>query len=43
MLTFFASTYKEVFGFHGGAPLHDPCAIAAVIAPSIFKVRARSI
>uniref|UniRef100_A0A383V2J0 Inosine/uridine-preferring nucleoside hydrolase domain-containing protein n=1 Tax=Tetradesmus obliquus TaxID=3088 RepID=A0A383V2J0_TETOB len=37
LLTFFASTYKDVFGFHGGAPLHDPCAIAAVIAPSIFK------
>jgi hypothetical protein len=27
-----------VFKFHDGAPLHDPCAVAAVIAPCIFKV-----
>eukprot|EP00882_Tetradesmus_deserticola_P003052 GHRQ01003240.1.p1 GENE.GHRQ01003240.1~~GHRQ01003240.1.p1 ORF type:complete len:358 (+),score=180.11 GHRQ01003240.1:127-1200(+) len=37
LLTFFATTYKDVFKFHDGAPLHDPCAIAAIIAPSIFK------
>jgi uridine nucleosidase len=39
LLTFFATTYKDVFKFHDGAPLHDPCAVAAIIAPSIFKVR----
>ena len=38
LLTYFETTYKEVFKFHAGAPLHDPCAVAAVIAPELFQV-----
>jgi uridine nucleosidase len=38
LLTFFATTYRDVFKFHDGAPLHDPCAVAAIIAPGMFKV-----
>jgi inosine-uridine nucleoside N-ribohydrolase len=30
---------REVFKFHDGAPLHDPCAVAAVVAPELFEVR----
>ncbi|GBF87982.1 N-D-ribosylpurine ribohydrolase [Raphidocelis subcapitata] len=37
LLTFFAATYREVFKFEA-APLHDPCAVALVAAPSIFEV-----
>lgn len=37
MLTFFADTYLEVFKFKD-PPLHDPCAVAYVIAPHLFKV-----
>jgi hypothetical protein len=37
LLTFFAATYMEVFKFDA-APLHDPCAVALVAAPSIFEV-----
>ena len=36
LLVFFASTYRKVFGFPA-APLHDPCAVAAVIDPSIIR------
>lgn len=39
LLTFFASTYKAVFNFDD-PPLHDPCAVAYVIAPHIFEVTA---
>lgn len=39
LLTYFETTYKEVFKFHAGAPLHDPCAVAAVIAPELFQVK----
>eukprot|EP00897_Mesotaenium_endlicherianum_P010813 jgi/Mesen1/9760/ME000007S09820 len=39
LLTFFAKRYKEVFGFEH-PPLHDPCAVAFVIAPHIFKLSA---
>ena len=39
LLRFFADTYTRVFGFRD-PPLHDPCAVAFVIAPEIFKVRA---
>lgn len=39
LLTFFAGTYREVFGFQD-PPLHDPCAVAYVIAPQLFKVSA---
>lgn len=35
LLTYFAKTYKTVFGFEH-PPLHDPCAVAYVIAPEIF-------
>eukprot|EP00775_Hariotina_reticulata_P008905 gene8905-9082_t len=38
LLTYFATTYRDVFNFHEGAPLHDPCAVAAVFAPDIFEV-----
>ncbi|MDI3341449.1 MAG: nucleoside hydrolase [Sphaerobacter sp.] len=36
LLTYFASTYKKVFGFDG-APLHDPCAVAYVIDPELIE------
>lgn len=36
LLDFFASTYREVFGFPA-APVHDPCAVAAVIDPTIVQ------
>lgn len=36
LLQFFASTYKTVFDFDA-PPLHDPCAVAHVINPSLFK------
>ncbi|GHP01425.1 hypothetical protein PPROV_000018100 [Pycnococcus provasolii] len=35
-LAFFADTYRDVFGFLDGPPVHDPCAVAFVIDPSIF-------
>lgn len=38
LLSFFASTYRSEFGFRGGPPLHDPCAVAYVIDPSLFEV-----
>lgn len=39
LLLFFYETYKAVFGFKEGPPLHDPCAVAYVIDPTIFEVR----
>ncbi|PBP19547.1 inosine-uridine preferring nucleoside hydrolase [Diplocarpon rosae] len=30
LLTFFAKTYADVFGFVAGPPLHDPLAVAAI-------------
>ncbi|MBX5463983.1 MAG: nucleoside hydrolase [Clostridia bacterium] len=36
LLTFFASTYRKVFGFEG-APLHDPCAVAYLIDPQLIE------
>ena len=39
LLVFFADTYRSVFGF-SAPPLHDPCAVAAVIDPSIVHTRA---
>jgi len=36
LLVFFADTYRNVFGFPA-APVHDPCAVAAVIDPSILR------
>ena len=35
LLVFFRDTYKRVFGF-AHPPLHDPCAVAWVIAPHLF-------
>ena len=35
LLMFFADTYKRVFRFDD-PPLHDPCAVAYVLAPEIF-------
>ena len=37
LLLFFAETYKRVFKFEH-PPLHDPCAVAYVIAPEFFTV-----
>jgi inosine-uridine nucleoside N-ribohydrolase len=36
LLAFFAGTYQRVFGF-SSPPLHDPCAVAAVIEPDILR------
>ena len=36
LFDFFGATYREVFGFPAPA-VHDPCAVAAVIDPSITK------
>ncbi len=36
LLVFFASTYHTVYGFPA-APVHDPCAVAAVIDPTIIR------
>jgi inosine-uridine nucleoside N-ribohydrolase len=38
LLVFFGSTYRNVFGFPA-PPVHDPCAVAAVIDPSIIRSR----
>ena len=36
LMTFFASTYRRVFGFEH-PPVHDPIAVAAVLDPSIVR------
>ena len=36
LLVFFAETYRNVFGFPA-APVHDPCAVAAIIDPTIMR------
>lgn len=36
LLVFFADTYHAVFGFPA-APVHDPCAVAAIIDPAILR------
>lgn len=38
LLLYFSDTYFKVFGF-SSPPLHDPCAVAFVIAPDLFEVR----
>lgn len=38
LLRFFASTYKAIHGFEG-PPLHDPCAVAWVIDPTIIETK----
>lgn len=35
LLDFFAGRYRDVFGFPA-APVHDPCAVAAVVDPAIL-------
>lgn len=35
LLVFFANRYRNVFGFPA-APVHDPCAVAAVVDPTIL-------
>ncbi len=37
LLLYFAESYRTVFKFDN-PPLHDPCAVAYVIAPEIFQV-----
>ena len=36
LLVFFAESYRSVFGF-SSPPVHDPCAVAAVIEPAIVR------
>ena len=36
LLTFFGNTYRTVFGFPA-PPVHDPCAVAAVIDPGLLQ------
>jgi inosine-uridine nucleoside N-ribohydrolase len=38
LIRFFAETYERVFGFDAPA-VHDPCAVAAVIEPSVVPTR----
>jgi pyrimidine-specific ribonucleoside hydrolase len=39
LLDFFAKFHEENFAFFGGSPLHDPCAVAWLIAPELFTSR----
>jgi inosine-uridine nucleoside N-ribohydrolase len=36
LLDFFGESYRQVFGF-SAPPVHDPCAVAAVIDPTIVR------
>lgn len=36
LLVFFKDTYRQIFGFLA-PPVHDPCAVAAVVEPDIIK------
>lgn len=38
LLGFFAETYREVFGF-AAPPLHDPCAVAHVVDPTLLRAQ----
>ena len=38
LLVYFAETYRQVFGF-SAPPVHDPCAVAAVIDPTLITTR----
>jgi inosine-uridine nucleoside N-ribohydrolase len=42
LMRFFAETYERVFDFAAPA-VHDPCAVAAVIDPSVVEVRPMSV
>ena len=37
LLSFFAQTYDEKFGFKEGPPVHDPLCVAYVVYPELFK------
>ena len=37
LMTFFSQTYKDVFGFMEGGPVHDACAVFYCIAPELFE------
>ena len=37
LLSFFAHTYRDVFGFTDGPPLHDALTIAYLARPEVFK------
>lgn len=37
--TFFSKTYKDVFGFMHGGPVHDPATVAFAIDPRLFVGR----
>ena len=39
LLDFFKKFHEEYFAGFGGSPLHDPCAVAALVAPEIFTSR----
>lgn len=38
LLTFFADTYKNIFGIVEGPPLHDPLAVAAVLVGTAAEI-----
>ncbi|KAF5358914.1 hypothetical protein D9758_004868 [Tetrapyrgos nigripes] len=37
LITFFTETYKAVFGFNDGPPLHDALTVAYISCPDLFK------
>ncbi len=39
LLDFFKKFHEEYFAGFGGSPLHDPCAVAWLVAPEIFTSR----
>lgn len=39
LLLFFKHTYEREFHLYNGPPLHDPCAVAILVAPEIFIIR----
>lgn len=38
LLTFFAKTYRDVFGITAGPPLHDPLAVAAILSDTEWEI-----
>lgn len=39
LMDFFKKFHEEYFASFGGSPLHDPCAVAWLIAPEIFTAK----
>jgi purine nucleosidase len=39
LMSFFKNTYERVYHLYRGPPLHDPCAVAILVAPEIFTIR----